>query len=1148
MAIDTPSIASSCAAFRLEAIFHPKFENEEGDRQVRSKMIGLVQDQAGYLEVSLKHSGSLVLWSGGQRFYAKNSTDNQFTAVAEILLRQHFERVWRSAGKETINAGDIYEECSNYLESSRLTCAFEVITALTQRFRLPHNDSWVFTSPRSTSALFRIYDGYRETGTASNTIEALSSTAECHIPSIHPHLAFQGEILEGFVIRYIPFRDQTPEQVQHDLQELSTTAHSILQQVPPNIPPSFEIHDESSSILLGTNIRAVFENLDGYRKGLLVAHKFAESLSAILNQADNGERRVTKRCTGVVDLPTIAENVNSVTYDLETPRIASLLSRLHGMKKGVTYTFLEEKLPSQPERTLCIIHVLHDGTFRQFQSSKDLGAMNLFRGFVFELVQPSEGTKDLAPMTLAGGGEPAEEHEPLMLKMKMLPYMVRTFICRNQLKLLQKGDVESFMTTARTLLERWGISHQGKQKWLPFFEKWGVYAKAEMSKQPNPDSDLPPLSDFSYLKHIEHFTHLYETGAAPSLPKVSPNMFRGLVLLIAPTAETAKASADLLGKKLSCTRVLRLGDAMRDFADSGVVCYEHLEKYSPPKARAFLETTVSYLCVVMVDCTDSDLEVAATSSDGGKNSSRFKKMRGIRNVVEKQDCCSKIHLKSDSLQEVSSEAADTVVSQIKESVASMPEDAANPGLFVFFPGIPGCGKSSVLTGMDKELQEQLKLQSSSDDVRNVKMLSGDELGKAFWGKVHGTRKRDPPCILIGDKNAAPASWDTIGSHCRNTGAVPLPVLPDPQILQTTRIKGSMDPNGMLDSGKSHFYPFSLRYLAICMARVLQREASSHAGKLDQGTPTAAMIVVSFYAFYRYHSAEELLSDLVKHLHQSDSMSAMEPVVIPFLREDAKDTGLPDEVEAVLLKALRLQMGYKNKPATNAKDASIKEMESELRQCMKIHGPSLLSHTASLADSRARLLEQLIQRCVWLDQSASVPKPNEPLDSVPKIKLVSLDVESKIVHQILQAIPPASLQGFHDMVVSQLSSPDNPWDSPSWVTTTHVTMAFWQTMVQTKMRHLFGKLIGQEVELKVVALWWNSQVSALEVQVPSTTIQGSSLPPCENSFPHITVWFAQGASARMSNDLPGQLEKGESYCFRLDEPVTLTGTVSFWNYE
>jgi hypothetical protein len=47
---------------RLEAIFHPKFENESSDKDIRKEILNRVENGEGYLEVTLKHSGSLLLW------------------------------------------------------------------------------------------------------------------------------------------------------------------------------------------------------------------------------------------------------------------------------------------------------------------------------------------------------------------------------------------------------------------------------------------------------------------------------------------------------------------------------------------------------------------------------------------------------------------------------------------------------------------------------------------------------------------------------------------------------------------------------------------------------------------------------------------------------------------------------------------------------------------------------------------------------------------------------------------------------------------------------------------------------------------------------------------------------------------------------
>ena len=100
----------SINSLQLEAIFYPKFDNEKQQKSsqgtastqqsVRATMLQALDNTANgvddvvYLEASLKHSGSLLLWSGGNaRFYAKNSMDNVFSLAGEMLLRQHFARV-----------------------------------------------------------------------------------------------------------------------------------------------------------------------------------------------------------------------------------------------------------------------------------------------------------------------------------------------------------------------------------------------------------------------------------------------------------------------------------------------------------------------------------------------------------------------------------------------------------------------------------------------------------------------------------------------------------------------------------------------------------------------------------------------------------------------------------------------------------------------------------------------------------------------------------------------------------------------------------------------------------------------------------------------------------------------------------------------
>ena len=50
---------------QLEAIFYPKFDNETLPH-IRRVMMERCCQHEGYLEVTLKHSGSLLLWSGAR--------------------------------------------------------------------------------------------------------------------------------------------------------------------------------------------------------------------------------------------------------------------------------------------------------------------------------------------------------------------------------------------------------------------------------------------------------------------------------------------------------------------------------------------------------------------------------------------------------------------------------------------------------------------------------------------------------------------------------------------------------------------------------------------------------------------------------------------------------------------------------------------------------------------------------------------------------------------------------------------------------------------------------------------------------------------------------------------------------------------------
>jgi hypothetical protein len=516
------------AKLRLEAIFYPKFENENRQvpysvrQQMKDQCCGPAQKSSGYLEVTLKHSGSLLLWSGGQRYYSKNSLGNKFTAVGEILLRQHFYRAYHQSVSASITmtdendtnlattAEEMYEKCSAHVQQHRLTLSFEVVTSVlgdhgarpyrdfliltaiaersrvsvmstahttappqslfystvqllefAQQFRLPHNDCWVYATEPAVNALFDGYDQWRETGTARTAIPQLTRAAtlakspddksdgihcetlgnhDLFVQSMYPHDVFQGDILEGIVIRFIPCADRKAALSRMAL--LSRQSREILAAVPPQTPDCFTLIQQyqekhptlSISPVLTTDLRKLYADTSVDFEARLL--ELVPSLCSPVIKTANYIASV---------LPTWLKELKgetSLDKDIETRRVAQVLELLTKISRNrnAKYSVFHENAQGR-DRFLCIVHVLYDEVFRDFERKKDKDSLPLFRGFSFELL----GKNDQLSASLNGNGSSCGDighntestngihadddapQQPLMLKMKFLPYMVRIY-------------------------------------------------------------------------------------------------------------------------------------------------------------------------------------------------------------------------------------------------------------------------------------------------------------------------------------------------------------------------------------------------------------------------------------------------------------------------------------------------------------------------------------------------------------------------------------------------------------------------------------------------------------------------------------------------------------------------------------------------
>lgn len=1193
---------------RLEAIFHPKFENESQiDKEIRRHMHTAIQQGQGYLEVSLKHSGSLLLWSGGLRFYSKNSTDNVFTHVGEILLKQHFVRAFWHDDTQHAAGVQQFEECSAYVQEHRLTLSFEAVTAvagdhgdrperdfliltavadrnqerfwgtdeivaLAQRFRLPHNDAWIFKSMPAVQKLFSFYDAARETSYASNVVQAMSDASDTRVESMLPHVDFQGNILEGIVIRFVACA--TDSTLLDKMQELATQSTHIAAQVPPSRPDAWELlanccidDDDAVDSLLTVNLRDLYQKTKfGQRDG---PSSFVAAVAAVMD-ASKIRRRVQKvpKSKADIDMPTWTRDLRHAANDVESQRIARLIELLSDINVRVDFALLREHTPGHKDRWLCIVHVIHDFSFQKYRKTMEPGDMALFRGFSFEINGKENDYKTEDSSSAMAVDAPETSRQTLMLKMKFLPYMVRTFGCRNGLNSLRQGGVEGFVKYTNNLLAKWGISTEGRLRWVPFFRGWAEYALPRMDAVMPDETDLRILTGDNYLEHLERFEALYKAGKIETKTigggdAESENV--GLVVVVAPRQEAATSIADTVARLLGNARRLYDVNAISKqdmeslcLKGQGAVCSAKLAD-GTSRLRSLLGNFGKYISIIVVGCSDeeidSDLELA---QDRKMYKGHTKSWRNSRAVMVLEVAAADVFDSSNGKEGDDGEAVGTQpsslfrneVDKIKLVFQVDAPSGPRPGMLIFFPGIPGCGKSSVC-GDETENQIQTELSKQSND-RKLILRMGDKTKGKYWPLVVKERKNDTSCLYIADKNVPSTTWGYLASICAETKAMGVPIIPDSAALQTTAIKGIRKPDGSFDDERKHIYPFSLHYLAVCLHRVILRPANSHPGKLDSGTPRACMIVVMFYSLYRRSTAEEYRENMQHHFQQAGAVLGT-PIEVPFFAKRTPDS-LPADLTDILNEALQTYYGYavsKKDPLTD-KDDYIVDLESRMRETLLKHTEFIQGLTADIAESRERFLKSFYLRLAELDSMESSSWAEAAASGKSNfIQITSIDVSVNDTHSLLVSLceerselNPLCQQLFGDASPSSVLTGDSCEDR-RFIGSTHVTMAHFKESSQKAMRDTYGAIVGEQVEMAVVAVLWDERVAAIEVVLPESTIPGSTLTPSTNTFSHVTVWCQQGAQAFQSNELPTKVEQGAAHRVALAKPVTIVGELSFW---
>ncbi|KAL3827649.1 hypothetical protein ACHAXA_000522 [Cyclostephanos tholiformis] len=1158
------SLPPDIARLRLEAIFHPKFENESPDSEIRRKMLDGVASGRGYLEASLKHSGSLLLWSGRQCYYSKNSTNNTFTKVGEIMLMRHFARC-----HGTLDWRGEYERCSELVYGSRLTCSFEVVTSVlghhgaiperdylilisvadrgcgrgrfystnelvrfAQAHRLPHNDAWIFSSSESCGALFRAHEELMETGTATTVVDRLDrivldgEEGRCaKVASLYPHKIFQGDILEGIVIRYVPYNITTTTEngvnvgsmpsAFDELKELGTASNELLMLVPPSatVDDTDDIQRVDLRALAGgddfdNQLDLVLRTFHGpnYRR---ISNSRAPESSSPLKSID-----VVKLANEII----IASTSGSPVYDRETVAIARLIHDLDRLRIGAAYNLFDEHILDD-ERFLCILRIHNDSSFPKYNSflkRERKGGLMLFRGFSIEIV-PSDDSivmdehEDFDMNECQRTEEDTVNEEKLMLKMKFLPYMVRTFICRNGLSILMNAGIPSFEQHAIGQLTKWKVSDEAVEKWLPFFKSWAKYCTSSL------DASLPPLTAATYLYHYNRFDELYATGLFQPTLDVVPS-FRGLIVLVGTSKNDLKPLSLSLSSELQCPKIVEGINQVTEEdlfllnkkSGRGLICIAEI-KEGVTRLRGLAKKYQEVIFIIMVQGADL----------GGINENS-RKMEGMTNSWKKTKCNLMLELPKESAMQIDADSTVTylstntiardVLAKLKGycCVNEVPDE--RPGLIVYFPTIPGSGKSSICRDISSDTL-------GIKDGRKLVLLEGDQIKGKFYGIVAKELLDKPSSVSILDKNVPPTSFPAVHELCVKSKSIALPVLP----------------MGMVDTYIGHgesadVYPFSLQFLAACMSRVLNRKPGTHAGKLDAATENACMVVVKFYCFYRHLTAAQLTKKLRYVGYQG------KVIFIPFFKDNTLPE-LPCDLKQALEDAVDLQ-SCEDKKICKADKSVLASMDERLRSSIKGNQHYIDSLTVPIEESRSIFVTEVSNAI------ASLPdKVGMELKQARTIQIVSLDFESGAVNAKIEKLRQrfTNVDEYFAQREAHKNSDQDDESKDRFITSLHCTFAHASGVSQTTMLASFQHLIGSTAEMKATALLFNEKIAAIELEVPNC----DSIPRPENAFPHITIWCSANSKAYESNELPGMLKCNKATRVAFEEDVVLRGVFSFW---
>jgi hypothetical protein len=135
-----------------------------------------------------------------------------------------------------------------------------------------------------------------------------------------------------------------------------------------------------------------------------------------------------------------------------------------------------------------------------------------------------------------------------------------------------------------------------------------------------------------------------------------------------------------------------------------------------------------------------------------------------------------VDAEAEMLLQCNEDAIQNLTAQLIEASNTLPQRDDRPGLLLFFPSIPGSGKST-LCSLDTEVDlrckvqemDELELNGNGDrplfPTRALIVRTGDDVKEKYWPLVKLEKAKNPASVYITDKNTPPISWSSVGQVC-----------------------------------------------------------------------------------------------------------------------------------------------------------------------------------------------------------------------------------------------------------------------------------------------------------------------------------------------------------------------------------------------